>query len=455
MSFLRRAYGHAATRSRPVPWLAFLILSAMFYLTYHPVPTPATIAASPVPGEGYNRPEDDIVAGVSAGSPVRQATLILLSAVAACSLAAPSGNRRFQYEGALRPALLAFLAWAFLSCLWADDLSQTSRRLVPFGMLCIIAVAIVRRFSLRQIILWTFLCTAFYLAVSIAAEAARGTLLSLSYGYRFAGTLHPNGEGIECGILVLAGIAAAQMQEQRRWIFWTGALLGFGFLVLTGSRTSLIATALAALVYVIAVSAKRPRLFILSGLSAVTAILLLLAGVGALSGVQKVLLLGRDDVGGQDITSFTGRTSIWEDVGPYVQQSPILGHGYAGFWTPEHISTISDEEKWGIPDSHSAYMDYVLTLGVVGVTLYACCLLIALWRAIVMCRIAREPALAFLVGFLVFCIVDGFLESAIGEGSLLTLLCVIALVWIASVPLQEIWELAVDDQAQRNEVCLA
>ena len=61
--------------------------------------------------------------------------------------------------------------------------------------------------------------------------------------------------------------------------------------------------------------------------------------------------------------------------GPYVEQRPILGYGYGGFWTPSHISEISEGEKWGIPNSHSAYLDNLLMLGVVGLIVLCPCIL--------------------------------------------------------------------------------
>ena len=83
--------------------------------------------------------------------------------------------------------------------------------------------------------------------------------------------------------------------------------------------------------------------------------------------------LGRGDT---NPDSFNGRTGIWEDLSYYIDRRPFLGYGYAGFWTPAHINEISAEEKWGILDSHSAYLDYLLTLGAVGLAVICSCSLL-------------------------------------------------------------------------------
>ena len=428
---------------RSLPWISFLLLSAMFFLTCHE-PTRVQV-------EGYNQAQQDIVEGVESGSPVRQMSWVLLGCWAAWSLWSYPRNRRLHFEGVLGPVLLGFVAWAFLSCVWADDLALTSKRLVSFGLLCLVAVAVVRRFSLRQMVAGTVVCTLEYLVFNLAAELEHGTFHPLTAGYRFGGMQHPNSEGIELGPLVLSALAAAFVFPQHRRLCFGIMAAGLWFLLLTGSRTSLVATLLGVLVFAVAASSPRRRAALLPGAGALVFATALLAAAGAIPVVEQALLLGREDVISQDLTSFTGRTIIWEDVSPFIQQSPILGHGYNGFWTPDHIADISKEEKWGVPNSHSTYVDYMLTLGIVGVSLYAFALLAALWRGVQMCRIQHDPSLALVCGVLVFSIVDGLTESGMAEGELGTLLCAVALVWLASVPLHRIRELQAAEQGQSRE----
>jgi hypothetical protein len=73
----------------------------------------------------------------------------------------------------------------------------------------------------------------------------------------------------------------------------------------------------------------------------------------------------------------------------------------------------------------------------VGLILNGLCLAAGLGRAFSSFRRTRDPHFAFLAGILIFCVVDGFLESAAGEVSPLACLSIIALIRLAFVPLAQ------------------
>jgi exopolysaccharide production protein ExoQ len=333
--------------------------------------------------------------------------------------------------------VIAYAAWALMSPIWAQDFDLTSKRLMSFAILCVVAVAVVRRFSLRQIIMWTLFTTVLFLLVAIGLELVSGAFRPFVPGYRFSGTQHPNGEGVECGLLFLSAVALAKIEKLRRRQFAVVALVGFVFLVLTASRTSLSATLLAVAVFLVIGSSQRTRTVVLPALGISVCLLVLLVVTGLSKGLESAALLGRTDDTSESVESFSGRTAIWRDVGPYISDHPLAGYGYGGFWTATRISTISDEEKWGVPDSHSTYVDCLLALGVVGLALYLLSLFTALWRAVAFYRRTLDSDYAFLAALLVFCIVDGFLESGLGQATLLTLFALIAVIRLAYVPLEE------------------
>ena len=158
---------------------------------------------------------------------------------------------------------------------------------------------------------------------------------------------------------------------------------------------------------------------------------LVIGGSALVPHLKNAVALSRDDDAGID--SFNGRTAVWQDVGYYIHQHPVLGYGYGGFWTPTHIHIISDEEGWGIPESHSAYFDWVLTLGIVGLFGYVLLLLIGIGRAFYFQRLFQNPAFAFCGSLLVFCALIGFLESGAADPSLSMFLCMVVLTGLALV----------------------
>jgi O-antigen ligase len=409
-----------AFKLRKSLWAVFIALSVGLFLACHwPLERPAGV-------DNYNASQDVIVGEVASGSAVRQVALCLLGAAGALSLAVFSNRRRFHIDGLMGWAMIAFLAWASCSIFWAEDPSLSFKRLISFAIYCVTAAAVVRFLSLRQIVESIFFITALFLLIAIAIEIQSGAFHPFVSGYRFSGTQHPNGEGTECGLLVLSGWAAAKDNRQRRSLYRAGALVGAVFLILTVSRTSTVATLISSAILLMPAASLRGKRRIVAGICILAAsAALVLASVGYRSLEQK-LFPGRDDTAGAE--SFAGRTNIWKDVTPYFLEHPITGYGYSGFWTPTHIGVISDKEEWGVPDSHSAYVDYLLSLGVVGFSLYVLCLLCGIRRSFTEYNATRDAHYLFLAGLLVFCVIDGLLESGVGEGSLLAFLSIVAMV---------------------------
>jgi O-antigen ligase len=418
-----------------------LVLTAVFFVIYHDV----SIAQRAV--DDYNPSPDEIVATVAQGQIGRRIALLFLGAAAVASLTWHQANKRFRMGNVLGWCLIGFLAWALLSPIWAEDLSQNLTRLAVFAILTLAAVAVVQRLSLSEIILWTCFSTSVFLSIGFIAEVVFGNFHPFASGYRFSGSLFPNGQGINCGLLMLSAVAAADLEKRWRWQFWACGLVGFAFLILTGSRTSLGAILLAVLIYLFAVRSGTTKVRMVLSASLVASFLLFLAGAGLIPGVKNAAMLGRDDDLGS-LDTFTGRTAIWQDVGQYIGQSPIVGYGYGGFWTPAHIDAVSDEERWGVGNSHSAYVDYLLMLGSVGLLAYILILVLGIRRAFRCFRLSRSPGYAFCAAVLIFAAIDGLFESEITVGSLLMFLWMVILIRLAFVPLQ--WNPRLVAEARSN-----
>jgi exopolysaccharide production protein ExoQ len=408
---------------RRCPWFLFLIITTIFLLSYHDLSHAKNSIGD------YNESQDELLAYVVDGSPVHRILLLSLGLIATVSLARHRGNSPLRIGGLLGWLVLAFAGWALISPIWADDFTLTIRRVVAFEILWVSAIAIVRRASLREIILWIWLSTTIFLLIGIAAEIVFGTFHPFASGYRFAGTMHPNYQGMQCGLLTLSAVAAANMETRRRVLFWACGCLGFVFLILTGSRTSLAAALLALVVYSAMVSSRTTKIATVFGCSLIVSFLALSLGTGLLPRLKTAILLGRDDPGNVD--SLSGRMMIWEDVGYYIRQRPFLGYGYGGFWTPTRISVISDEEKQAIPNSHSTYMEYLVSLGPAGLVAYVLLLFAGIRRAYRFHRLSRNSAFAFCGALLVFCALIGFLEVVITEGSPLMFPCILILAYLA------------------------
>jgi O-antigen ligase len=131
-------------------------------------------------------------------------------------------------------------------------------------------------------------------------------------------------------------------------------------------------------------------------------------------GMSAPLLGGGGVVGfssqfGRDAT-LTGRTEIWAGLLPEVEQRPLLGFGFGSFWT-SHRRIVHD-----ISDGHNGYLDVLLDLGAVGLSIYSAWFMLAarkLHKALSLDYDRATLAVSFLVMTLAFNITESTLSALV------------------------------------------
>jgi exopolysaccharide production protein ExoQ len=93
-------------------------------------------------------------------------------------------------------------------------------------------------------------------------------------------------------------------------------------------------------------------------------------GAGALMGISPadvMEVLGRS-------SDLTGRTELWRAVFESIQEKPLLGFGFSGYWKGACASSdnVQGQIGWAPTYSHDGYLEIMLSLGLVG-------LLLAIW----------------------------------------------------------------------------
>jgi len=369
----------------------------------------------------------DSAAEVEEGSELRRISLLLLGAFGVFGLLRSEFKppRPWGLPGWL---MLFFVFWAFLSLTWTEDVGMTSRRLVSLAMLCLGAFGIARTLSVRSIVLMVFVVTAAYLTVGLAAEVFLRTFFPLDPDYRFAGGMHPNHQGINCGLLLLSTLFLAKdVRWWRRVLFLTAAGVAFAFLVLTRSRTSFGGVLFALLVYwsLVVPGPQKTVPVLVAGI--ISTLLVLFFGDALFHHFAEGLLLGRAD-DPDSVSLLTGRIPIWKDSVEFIVKRPLQGYGYGAFWTPHHIFEISASQNWPVAEAHSAYVELTLSLGLAGTITYVLMLLGG-----VLCSIRYEyfgNDCRFFGVLLIFCMLEGLLESATVAPCLIFFLSVVALVYL-------------------------
>jgi exopolysaccharide production protein ExoQ len=144
-------------------------------------------------------------------------------------------------------------------------------------------------------------------------------------------------------------------------------LLGLSFYLMAGpkrsltySATSTICLAIGLITMMILLSMRKRGKAIRSTVLAAICILIMIYGIatpflGKLALIDITSMMGRTE-------DLTGRAGIWAKLIPFAMAKPILGHGVGGFWT--------DAGRDAFISSHNGYLEMILNLGFLGLSLF-------------------------------------------------------------------------------------
>ncbi|WP_022903788.1 O-antigen ligase [Curtobacterium sp. B8] len=289
-------------------------------------------------------------------------------------------------------SLWFFLAWCLLSLVWSHWRYATLPSIVVQVVCAAVAFAVASTLSWRRILDATSLAMRWVLMLSLVFEAFVAVVLrhpiapvwtdygdakipdafyfsraELFTGGRIQGL--PGNANLLAMVALLAAVAVAvQWAEGRirraRAIGWL-SVAAVVFL-LTRSSTVAAAAVVVALVLVVALWIRRtpterrtPRYLVVL----LVAVVLAVVGFVARGAVSELLGKGSDA---------TGRGEIWAKVLGLVDQHPVLGWGWIGYWWPG-IPTLADlAHRKGVTylQAHDAYLDVWMQTGIIGLLLF-------------------------------------------------------------------------------------
>ena len=301
-----------------------------------------------------------------------------------------------KWQGPLALLVGAYLALCFGSVLWSDQPLTTAKKLVIYACMVVAAVGIGPAIRPRQLCLIATLVTTTLALIGWSAELATGAFRPWSSEYRLSGTLHPNTMGAYASVACIGAFCLWRFGRRAPW--WGAiAFLMLALTALTKSRMALFAL-LAALVIVSLGRMSRAGLatagaYVLTA-AAVVLLLLGVANRNVQGEAAGIVLLNRQD----EVRSLTGRTPLWRELATHVAARPLLGHGFAGFWTTNRHVEVAKQIEWPAFHAHSAYLGAALELGVLGSGLWAAIVLFATYTAFTRFRGTTDPGYGFLLG---------------------------------------------------------
>ncbi len=341
-------------------------------------------------------------------------------------------SRPLRINGALAWFVILFLIWAVASLSWAENVPLTVRRLVVLMMLSLGAGGVAASMSGREIVHMVFFCCTFYLLTGVTSEIALGNFLPLKTGYRFAGTFHPNHQGLNCAFVLLSSLILRWTETRHRRLYAAIGVTAVCFLILTKSRTAFTsAMATAGILWMVTSPVKHRITAILSTIIAVPiGVVLFETDFGKT--MKHIFFLGREN---PSAYTLTGRVPLWQQAIEYFDIRPFLGYGYQGFWTPERVDEVSSFQQWGIVQAHSGYIDMILSVGIIGCSIYLLMLALGVQRSWRFYRSSGSAVDLFAGSVICIGIFASFLESAFVLHSIYNFFSLAVLIFLAFTPI--------------------
>jgi len=280
----------------------------------------------------------------------------------------------------LNPFLLVFVALAIASVAWSIDPMLTVRRLVRLVTIVLVCSAVVlsgwhaRRFQnilrpmLTLVLFGSIIFVVLFPTLAIHQETAP-ELIGAWHGL----ATHKNGLGALASITLIFWVHAWLTREVKLLSVLIGCAIAVVCLVMSRSSTALVTTIVvmlflfmwlrqpvtvrAALPYVVTIITAIILLYGLAVLHLVPALEILLEPITALTGKNL---------------TFTGRTEIWSIIAEHIHYHPMLGTGFAAYWTgkpmfgTDSFVFLTRMQGFYPGSAHNGYLDVINDIGWVG-----------------------------------------------------------------------------------------
>jgi len=335
--------------------ILFVVVFLAFWISFHPFPSLAKpMSAHAKEGDWLNQVGFSLI-------------FILLAAWTAW-------HEPKRLVLALRPALLAMLAWCAVCVVTSWEPALSARRLAfTLVVMSICAMVLLlpknlRHFSDLMAAVALIALAACYLGVLLAPQ------LSIHQATDF---LEPQNAGSWRGVFPHKNEAAAMMNQfifiglfvARIRSVKLGAVivvLAAIFLIFAQSKAAILLLPLVLVVSGVISRSRRPA----TGLALVIAIL----AAFNLFSVGSVYFTPIHNLNAAIMPdpTFTGRTDVWQFALQAAARRPIFGYGFSAFWgTPQVEYGLSENSTWvnATTDAHNAYLNLTLTTGVPGLAL--------------------------------------------------------------------------------------
>ncbi|MGF1568339.1 MAG: O-antigen ligase family protein [Nodosilinea sp.] len=292
----------------------------------------------------------------------------------------------------LRNKFIFILVFLFLlSCLWSVYPDLTLRRSLALAETTIFATYLASRFTLKEqfkLLTWT-LGISMVINIMLTLGLPSSAIESGKHVGAWRGAIeNKNYFGRLMALCTLVFGIAEPESRRHNALLKVGFCLSLVLLILSSSKTALVSIVYLWLVLLPIYKSTQWNFRIATVFQS---IFFLIMGCGL------VLIASNLDsiatVFGRDLT-LTGRTGIWLAVFTKLQEQPLLGYGYYGFWNrldgPSRDVIEAVGNNYIVPHSHNGFLELALATGILGVATFAISFLLVCRKSITQIYLGKE-----------------------------------------------------------------
>lgn len=207
------------------------------------------------------------------------------------------------------------------------------------------------------------------------------------------------------------------LERKRRWWAILLFMLATGLILLASSATAFVTLlTTVALIFFYRLMLERGiarRLFPIAVMSLLVSLFIVVI-VSENSRMLELLLvtLGRDP----ERNSFFVRQALWQYVGDFIRDRPILGYGFDAFWQADEsriIYVYNNTRGWETNHAHNGFLELWLQLGLVGLVAMIVHILTNFRRAIEAAQTMQPGTTLWILSYLTILLIFNFTYSAL------------------------------------------
>ena len=277
------------------------------------------------------------------------------------------------------PSLIVLLILACASTAWADSSDIVIRRALGLVGTSLFGVYLGTRFSFDEqlrLLRWALRVAATGTIALLILSPSRA-LSAPGGGGAYRGIFpHKNILGAAMALAFIVEWYVRNKRPASKVLRLFSLCVYAALLVISNSLSSILTVAVSlTVVWIVRILCRRHQIPI-AAIAAFGMVLVMAVTITGVGSGDVLGLMGRS-------SDLTGRTELWSAVTEAIQEKPLLGYGFSGFWKDASPGSqiVIGQVHWTPTYSHNGYLEITLSLGLVGLALCVFLLCVGFRRA--------------------------------------------------------------------------